>query len=375
MRFSYTEQGRATVARTRNLIHTPRGRTPFVAVLVAALFASIAGCDIEQSANESGVVVLSAQPIYEFDMTGDDRFQVVARRSAEVEFRWPDGRSTFSPIPERRMRVSAMALTRNGDTLLTGHIDGSVILWRRGASEFTPTLLRTCDNQVTCVELTPDEGTAVVGTEHGAIWRFDLSTGESSLIARHPGTVRCLAIAGYGRTVVACGVDVRVWSIATGECLLVHRPLNCEVMAVAWSADAKRFAFGTYDGRIAVYRSRDGVPVGSPLAATAHRPYSPVNRLVFAHGGRHLFTVLASLGTVTVRETDTLHRVDRVNLHDASHISQLRLADDGVLFASSHNGTIRSVRLELTPPTSGSPPAIVSTGTESRPKPEADGGE
>ncbi|KAG2445013.1 hypothetical protein HYH02_008882 [Chlamydomonas schloesseri] len=134
-------------------------------------------------------------------------------------------------VPMTKMPL-ALAASRDGNTLVTGHLDGSVFLWdvRQCKAGAAAPLMETRDSQQPVVALAaaagsvgagPDSGLIIAGRDGGLrVW--DFRGGASQRLARHPqfqlgttggtGKPRCrLGVSPDGRLLAAGAADGSVW--------------------------------------------------------------------------------------------------------------------------------------------------------------------
>jgi WD40 repeat protein len=185
-------------------------------------------------------------------------------------------------------RVSSVAVSSDGDTVVSGHNNGAVRRWtRQGGEELAPLLrhdgvpaamraaiLEGKDTEqpmahpdyvsavAVPVAVSRDGGTVVSGGEDCVVrcWTRQGGNADSPLIT-HKGWVNAVAVSGAGDTVVSGGWDgaVRRWTRQGGEerePLMTH---GVGVTSVALSGDGKTVVSGGYDCTIRCYREGHGV--------------------------------------------------------------------------------------------------------------------
>ncbi len=155
--------------------------------------------------------------------------------------------------------VRALALTADGETLVSGSFDYSVILWRLADGAATD-VLHGHDAAVNAVALLPDGSGFVTAGDDAAVlvWRF----GERVPVRRlsgHTGRVVALDIAPDGRRVASASWDrtARVWDVETGaELLRLEGAANVD--AVRFTGDGATIVTAGADGAIRLWRAADG---------------------------------------------------------------------------------------------------------------------
>ncbi|MFJ1580927.1 protein kinase [Streptomyces sp. NPDC088182] len=152
---------------------------------------------------------------------------------------------------------SEFALSGNGDTLLTGHWDGTVRVWdvRTGICRHTMT---GHDPEKTLVGLacSADGGVGVSVSQDQTMRTWDPRTGRCRHVARINRGFPAFAVSGVevsadGRFAVSGGAEglLRVWDLDTGACL---RTLDAHASGIMWLAI-------TGGGRVILSRDREGV--------------------------------------------------------------------------------------------------------------------
>lgn len=128
--------------------------------------------------------------------------------------------------------------------------DGTLVAYSQGPniaivapSDMEPWESEPVDRSVTSVVLSDDGATAVTGGMSGSLTVIDVKEQEIRASDSLPGEIRCLALAGDGRTLVAgCGdgmTGAAVIDIQTMKTLATLEPKNSNVWAVALTRDNK----------------------------------------------------------------------------------------------------------------------------------------
>ena len=155
--------------------------------------------------------------------------------------------------------IRAIALSANGQTLASGSGDNAIKLWNIK----TGRLIRTLTGHmgpVWSVAISLDGQTLVSGGEDGALKIWDLQTGDLlRTIPAHLGRVFCVAIAPDGETIATGGIDttLKLWSLKTGELISTIAAHSSAVRAIAFSPDGQHLASGSWDKTIKLWDWRN----------------------------------------------------------------------------------------------------------------------
>lgn len=107
--------------------------------------------------------------------------------------------------------------------------------------------------------LMPNENTIVSSTNAGAIYIWDVASGQRRYaLTGHTGDITCLSI--HENRLVSGGDDTnaRIWDITTGECLHVLGGHESGVGIVAYNKDHSLLATGGSGGALKIWRLYEG---------------------------------------------------------------------------------------------------------------------
>jgi WD40 repeat protein/tetratricopeptide (TPR) repeat protein len=211
----------------------------------------------------------------------------------------------------------AVAFSPRGETLATGHWDGSVKLWDRAAGELRATL-EGHGGQVNAVAFSPDGRTLGSASGDGTFRLWDLATRQGRTLVTEAAGMTPLRVAfspgGKVLATLSSGVHnkMTLWDLATGHARpvgvrtantenpmafspngkklavvvgrevalcdpvtgeverLLPEPLRTSPLAVTFSADGQRLFTGDDRGTIRVW----DMPAGKPLGTFGNRNYA-----------------------------------------------------------------------------------------------------
>jgi WD40 repeat protein len=168
--------------------------------------------------------------------------------------------------------VTAIALTRNGQKIVTGSSDTSLKVWRLGDSRELLTLSGHV-RQVTSVVVTPDGRRAVSGSLSSRESNRELSAPEQTLVVwdletgaqlrtlrGHTDDVTTIALTPDGDLLVTGSADttIKVWDLNAGKELLTLRGHTRQVTGLAITSDGRRAVSGSMDRSIKVWDLKTG---------------------------------------------------------------------------------------------------------------------
>src|SRR5262249_24766415 len=150
-----------------------------------------------------------------------------------------------------REGINCLAVTADGQSLLTGSADKSLKLWHMDGRE---ALSLNGPDEIWTVACTPDSKTAASAGKDDDVTLWDLTTGRAvRTLQGHTACVRPLAIHPDGKYLVSAGNDrtVRGWDLSTGEAMFSHEEADY-VISLAFSPDGNLLACGNDDGHIRI---------------------------------------------------------------------------------------------------------------------------
>lgn len=171
--------------------------------------------------------------------------------------------------------VRAIAIARDGDTVLTASFDSTAIVWSLGRSAALK-VLRGHEGAVNAAISLGGDRFATAGEDGRILVWQGLADKPAQVLAGHTGPVAALAVSP-DRTILASASwdgTARLWPLAGGPARLLEGHAG-NVNAVAFLADG-RVATGSYDGMLRLF-APDGAPrgqigLGVPVSAIAVAP-------------------------------------------------------------------------------------------------------
>ncbi|NOS89288.1 MAG: TIR domain-containing protein, partial [Methylococcaceae bacterium] len=144
--------------------------------------------------------------------------------------------------------VWSIAVSRNGDRLVSGGADNKVKIWNVANGERLMALEGHSDS-VNSVQITPDGQFAISGSDDKTvkIWNLEMNTCIGTLEG-HQGVVHSVALSPDGSLIASVGfIDytVRLWDRNSGTCLqVIENEEMFTPFSVAFSPDGSRLVVG-----------------------------------------------------------------------------------------------------------------------------------
>ena len=149
--------------------------------------------------------------------------------------------------------VQSIAISPDGQTLVTGSDDTTIKVWNLNTGEEIRTI-NGCSGGILSVVITPDGQTLLSGTKGQCIKMWNLCNGEEiGTLMGHGYEVCSLAISPDGQTLFSGSSDIRVWNLNTGEeirALAIHSGV---VRSLVVSPDGQTLISGSDDESIKVW--------------------------------------------------------------------------------------------------------------------------
>ena len=153
-------------------------------------------------------------------------------------------------LGEHSSYVLSIAMSPDGNTLLTGSEDGFVQMWDLVARQAQGEPLRQHLGAVSAAAFSPDGRLVATGSWDGSVKVWDVASAKPMRQFGHPGQVSAVAFAADGRTLLTGGEGglLRVWDLAEPlepQVLEGHSKL---IRGLAFASDASRLLSASSDG-------------------------------------------------------------------------------------------------------------------------------
>ncbi|MBU7586969.1 MAG: serine/threonine protein kinase [Nostoc sp. TH1S01] len=230
--------------------------------------------------------------------------------------------------------VKTLAITPNGQTLLSGSSDKNIKIWNLADGS----LIRTISGHrsgVIAVAISPDGQTLVSSSNDQTIKIWNFATGELiHTLYGHEGAVWSIAITPSGQTLVSGSGDktIKLWNLKTGQLIKTLTSHSSSVMSLAISPDGKTLVSGSNDKTIKIWNLETG-----ELMKTITGHYDAVIALAISRNGQTLVSS-SNDKTIKIWNLTTGELIKTLTGHNAEVFS-VAISPDGKTLASGSGDT------------------------------------
>lgn len=167
--------------------------------------------------------------------------------------------------------VRAIALASNDQTLISASGDKTIKIWDMQTFKLKRTLTSS-DAPVWSIAVSSDGQTLVSGYENGSIKIWNFPTGQLLRTIRgHNNRVFTVAMSPDGETFATGGIDknINIWSLYTGKLLRTITGHQDAVRALAFSRDGKTLTSSSWDKSIKIWNVQTGELLHTLLGHTS----------------------------------------------------------------------------------------------------------
>jgi hypothetical protein len=113
--------------------------------------------------------------------------------------------------------ASALAISSDGQTLVSGGTDKAIRVWDLKTGRLKKTL-QSDSGEINAVAISPNGKTIISGSADHMVRIWDLANGYAHILAGHPETVNFVKITPDGKTVISGSYGaIKQWDLATGQ--------------------------------------------------------------------------------------------------------------------------------------------------------------
>jgi WD40 repeat protein len=204
---------------------------------------------------------------------------------------WDTATSTHRlTINGHSSRVTAVAFSRDGRSLVSGFDDATIMVWDFTAGAQQPDyVLKGHSAIVRSVAFSPDAKLVSSTSDDDTmrVWSGAVSVDES-VMEGHTGAVGDLAFSHDGQHIASGSEDwtIRVWDAATGRQKYVLEGHKDGIKRVVFSPDSQTIASCSWDCTVRMWN----VTTGTQVHDTLRHPWTPYD-VVFSHDGQSVFVI------------------------------------------------------------------------------------
>lgn len=236
-------------------------------------------------------------------------------------------------------RVSCLALSPSGQTLISGSKDQTIKFWDLRTKKIRRTLDGQFDghlNEITTIAVSPDNRFLLSCDLDNSLKVWDINHARVIKNISFSANVTCLAINPHGQLFCSGGLEpqIRIRNIKDGQ---VIRSINNKsgVMSVAFSPDGKLLATGGFNRTIKLWEITTGKEIYT-FAGHSDR----ISQVIFSKDGK---TLISSSWDKTIKlwELATSKEIATIQAH-AAQINTMAIAyNSQTLVSSSSDRTIK----------------------------------
>jgi WD40 repeat protein/serine/threonine protein kinase len=235
-------------------------------------------------------------------------------------------------------RSTAVAISPDGATVMTGEDDGSILLWDSSTGKQRRKLEGHTD-EVLALAVSPDGRLLASGSNDEEVIIWDLHSGkEQRRLRGHGAVVRAVCFPGKGERLATAGEDrgVRLWEVASGRPLAKLDGHGDTVAGLATTADGGLLASASWDETVAVW---DLATAKRLFVLKGHQ--NAVGAVDFNRKGSRLVSGGAD-GVILLWDVRTRQQVLSLRGHEG-RVSGVAFHPNGNLIASvGDDGTLRT---------------------------------
>jgi WD40 repeat protein len=174
----------------------------------------------------------------------------------------PPGGALVRTLGGHSSPVSAVAVTPDGEHVISGSQDGTLKVWDLHSQEETFTL-GGHRGSVNAVVVTPDGEYIISGSQDGTLKVWDLHSQEEKFtLGGHRGSVNAVAVTRDGIGVISASSDhsLKAWNLRTGEVLhtFIGHCASVEAVTVVYTNNNNWVISGSYNDTLRVWNLETG---------------------------------------------------------------------------------------------------------------------
>lgn len=254
------------------------------------------------------------------------------------------GRSLGSLVGHKG-RVSCLALSPSGQTLITGGKDQTIRFWDLRTKRIRRTFGGGFDShlsEITTIAISPDNQNLLSCDRDNSLKIWHVNHGKVSKNISFSANVTCLAISPNGQLFCSGGLEpqIRIRQMQDGQ---VVRSINNNsgVMSLAFSPDGKLLATGGFNRTIKLWDIATGKEI---YTLTGHQ--DRISKIIFSNDGQNIISSSWDK-TIKLWKLSTGKEITTVQAHTAQIDSMEIAFNNQTLVSSSCDRTIKLWQLNI----------------------------
>ena len=226
-------------------------------------------------------------------------------------------------IEDRDDAIRSVAMTPDGETIVTGGEDHQVKVWNGLTGKLEQTFPGH-EGGVKTVAISEDGSTIVSGGEDGLVKLWNLSSGKLEwTFEGHEEHVNGVALSGDGSIIISGGGDnlINIWNRNTKKLDRALEGHEDEVKSVAISADGNTVVSGGQDKRVKIWNLSNW-----ELKNSTEKHEEEIRAIAISPDGR---TIVTGSGDRTVKLWDTSGRLIHTFQGHTSKVESVAISSDG----------------------------------------------
>ncbi|MEM8830450.1 MAG: trypsin-like peptidase domain-containing protein [Cyanobacteria bacterium P01_G01_bin.19] len=234
--------------------------------------------------------------------------------------------------------VKSVAISADGDTIVSGGEDNSIKVWNRRSGQLERTLTGH-EEEINSIVLSDNGQTIVSGSNDRTIKIWNRYSGqlERSMEA-HEAAVKSVAISSYANTIVSGGQDkvVKIWDLRSGKLRKAIKAHKEEVRSVAISVDGRTIVSGSGDKTIKLW------DVYGNHKHTFRGHESKVDSVAIGGDGRSIISGSRDR-TIKIWDLQTLALEQNLTTEDSSKINSIAASANSQILVSGGKDSTLSI--------------------------------
>ena len=243
-------------------------------------------------------------------------------------------------------RITAVAITDNGEYVVSASSNGTVKIWNLTNGE--EKTLKGHDDSINEVAVTPDGRFVLSASDDRTLKFWDLQKGTEKTLKGHNGRVTAVAVTDNGKFAISASLNgsssdngtLKVWNLESGEEKITFRRHNAWVKAVAITPNADAAVSASFDG---MFRFWD-LEQTEEIRTLGGQDNNTINAVAITPSGDRSVSVSFDR---TLKVWDLIKREEKILKKNDEWVNAVAITSNGkyAVFASS-DGTLNIWDLE-----------------------------